>query len=132
MVCYAVHFINAGGTAGIFQNIRPGIQFVFRDFFAHGRRKKRYKNFIFSVIAQRLNKVTKTHERKFHESPSERKFLSVQVRRRDFIFSAIAQRQNKVTKTHERKFHESPFERKFLSIQVCRRDFIFSAIAQRL
>lgn len=92
MVCYAVHFINAGGTAGIFQIIRPGIQFVFRGFFAHGRRKKLYKNFILRAIAQRQNKVTKAHERKFQESSFERKFLSVQVRRRDFIFSAIAQR----------------------------------------
>ena len=116
MVCYAVHFINAGGTAGIFQIIRPGIQFVFRGFFAHGRRKKLYKNFILRAIAQRQKKVTKPHERKFQESPFERKFLSVQVRRRDFILRAIAQRQNKVTKPHERKFHENSFERKFLSV----------------
>ncbi len=77
MTCYPVHFINAGGTAGIFQIIRPGIQFVFRGFFAHGRRKEQYKNFIFRAIAQRQNKVTKPHERKFHENSFERKFLSV-------------------------------------------------------
>ncbi len=30
--CVIKGFVNAGGTAGIFQIIRPGIHFVFRDF----------------------------------------------------------------------------------------------------